>query len=101
MTKRAIPDGREAMLSLMGQRAPPGHDQNRSDQHERDCESDPNPAYTPSVVEAKGVSDRHAENPITGEMHDGRRTRISQAAQRAGGDDLTAVEQLEERRNPQ
>ena len=47
-------------------------------------------------AEAEHVAERQADEPVAGEVPDHGRPRIAEPAQRAGGDRLHAVEQLED-----
>jgi len=51
-------------------------------------QADPDAGHTPAISEAEDVGDRHADNPVAGEVGQSGGARVTEAAQGAGGDDL-------------
>src|SRR5688572_29732022 len=80
---------------------PPHRRENRGDEDEADRESDPETRHAPPENETEHVPDREAEHPVPHHIGDHRRPRVAGAAENAGGDRLSAVEELEGRGNRQ
>src|SRR6185437_16509011 len=65
------------------------------DNDERDGEADPDAEDAAPAVKAEHVAERQAEEPIAGKVDEHGMARFTYAPQRAGGDRLDAIEDLE------
>ena len=66
-----------------------------------DREAPPQADHAVAPAEAQQVAERQPDEPVAAEIPQHRRARIAEPAQRAGGDALQAVEQLEDRGDEQ
>ena len=72
------------------------HDcQPQTNQDQRQAQPIPYPNDSPAFYKAEPISQGKPDEPITEQIPDHRRPRISQAPKRPGGDDLDAIEELE------
>ena len=73
----------------------PDNSETETDQDQRHAKAIPDPDDTPALYEAKPISQRKPDEPISEQIPNHWGAHVAQPAKGTGGNDLNAIEKLE------